>query len=66
MNGNSQKIVAGIIIVMLGWLVAEQRSFRAQVHRDFAEVRADIGDLRERMARLEGLFEGHVKGVRDE
>ncbi len=27
---------------------------RSQVNQDMAEVRSDIGDLRERMARLEG------------
>ena len=31
-----------------------------EVNRDFDDVRADIADLRERMARLEGLFEGHL------
>ena len=31
-----------------------------QIYRDIREVRTDVGELRERMARLEGLFEGHL------
>ena len=33
----------------------------AGIHRDVAGVHRDIGDLRERMARLEGLFEGFTR-----
>ena len=33
----------------------------AGIHRDIAGVHRDIGDLRERMARLEGLFEGFTR-----
>ena len=61
MNGTAQKIVAAIVIAMLGWIVAEQRSFKTQIHADLSEIRNDIADLRERMARLEGLFEGFTK-----
>ena len=39
---------------MLGWVISEQRALRRDVHRDFA-------DLRERMARIEGLFERFTK-----
>ncbi len=39
---------------MLGWVISEQRALGRDVHRD-------IADLRERMARLEGLFEGFTK-----
>lgn len=35
-------------------------SFRA-LRTELAGVRSEIGDLRERMARLEGLFEGFTK-----
>ena len=47
---------------MLGWIVADLRSLKSQVHADFAAVRSDIADLRERMDRLEGLFQGHLEG----
>ena len=40
-------------VALAGLIIAGQR-----------EMRRDIADLRERMARLEGLFEGHV-GVSD-
>ena len=33
------------------------RSVRLELH----DVRADVNDLRERMARLEGLFEGFIR-----
>ena len=33
----------------------------AGIHRDIAGLHRDIGDLRERMARLEGLFEGFTR-----
>ena len=33
----------------------------AGVHRDIAGVHRDVADLRERMARLEGLFEGFTR-----
>lgn len=44
-------VLGTIIVALLGWIVAEQR-----------QMRSDIGDLRERMARLEGLFDGFTKG----
>ena len=31
------------------------------VSTELNDVRTDVGDLRERMARLEGLFEGFIK-----
>lgn len=43
-------ILGTAIVALLGWLVAEQRS-----------LRSDVSDLRERMARLEGLFDGFTK-----
>ena len=33
----------------------------AGIHRDIAEVHRDVVDLRERMARIEGLFEGFTR-----
>ena len=43
-------VLGTVIVALLGWLIAEQRT-----------MRSDISDLRERMARLEGLFEGFTK-----
>ena len=40
-------------VVILGFL--------RNLHRDIAGVHRDVGDLRERMARLEGLFEGFTR-----
>ena len=62
MNGKAQSIVAAVIIAMLGWIVADLLSFKSQVHSDFAAVRSEIADLREHMARLEGLFQGQLEG----
>ena len=68
MDGKGVTIAVGTTSVALGGLILNgQRStnraienMRTQVNRDFAEVRSDIAELRERMARLEGLFEGHL------
>ena len=35
--------------------------FRKEMRADFAAVKNDIAGLRERMARLEGLFDGHLR-----
>ena len=61
MNRMGQSIVAAAILAMLGWIAADLRSLKSQTHADLAEVRGDIADLGERMARLEGLFEGFTK-----
>ena len=37
---------------------ADVAELRAEVRGDMAELRVDVADLRERMARLEGPFEG--------
>ncbi len=50
----------GIIVATIapaGALVPGQWSMR----REISDIRKDIADLRERMARLEGLFEGFTK-----
>lgn len=48
----------GILIIGLAsFVVTGQYSTGAAI----AEVRRDVADLRERMARLEGLFEGFTK-----
>ena len=35
--------------------------FLWNLHRDLAGIHRGIGDLRERMARIEGLFEGFTR-----
>ncbi len=68
MNGKGTVIAIITVGVGLGGLILNGQhttnraieNLRSQVNQDFAEVRANIADLRERMARLEGLFEGHL------
>ena len=47
----------GILILGFLW------KFQRDVHRDIAGVHRYIADLRERMARLEGLFEGFTRST---
>lgn len=54
MNGNAQKVVATVMLAMLGWLIADQRTLRSYVRPEISAVRGDMADLRERMVRLEG------------
>lgn len=57
MNGKGLIIaILGVGISLAGLIVNGQRS----TNRAIAELREDVADLRERMARLEGLFEGHL------
>ena len=55
----SAELIATLAVgAMLGVaLLAAFGSLRSEI----AEVRRDVGDLRERMARLEGLFEGFTR-----
>ena len=48
--------ILGISLVSLGWKVTGD--LRQEIHY----VREGVSDLRERMARLEGLFEGFTRG----
>ncbi|MDE2667797.1 MAG: hypothetical protein OXI69_16765 [Acidobacteriota bacterium] len=48
--------ILGVSLVSLGWKVTGDLS--GEIHL----VREDVADLRERMARLEGLFEGFTRG----
>ena len=36
------------------------------LYRQIGELRRDVGDVRERLAKLEGLFEGFTKRARPE
>ncbi len=49
--------VIGTGVALLGAGAVAYRS----LHGDLVEVRRDVGELRERMARLEGLFEGFTR-----
>ncbi len=55
MNGKGL-IVVSVGIALGGLILNGQRV----TNQAFAEVRSDIANLRERMARLEDLFEGHL------
>ena len=49
--------VAGLILSGLSSIRADISGFRAELR----DVHKDIGDLRERLARLEGMFEGFAR-----
>ena len=60
MSSDTLTIVIAIVgtgIVLAGLIVPSLRDLR----RDIAGIHRDIGDLRERMARLEGLFVGFTR-----
>ena len=52
--------ILGVSLVSLGWKVSSD--IRQELKQEIHYVREDVGDLRERMARLEGLFEGFTRG----
>lgn len=47
----------GALTATLGGLILNGQS---RMNSDIRSLQGDIGELRERMARLEGLFEGHL------
>ena len=49
--------LAGLTLTGLHGVSTELHAVRAELH----DVHTDVGDLRERMARLAGLFEGFIK-----
>lgn len=51
--------VIGVAISLAAVIVPGQRAMR----QEMGEMRRDIGDLRERMARIEGLFEGFTRSA---
>ena len=53
--------IIGAAIALAAVILPGQWAMRRDMHRAFDGVRRDIGGLRERMARLEGLFEGFTK-----
>ena len=52
--------ILGISLLSLGWKVSSD--FRQELKQEIHYVREDVADLGERMARLEGLFEGFTRG----
>ena len=52
--------ILGVSLVSLGWKVSSD--IRQELKQEIRYVREDVAGLRERMARLEGLFEGFTRG----
>ena len=50
--------VIGTGIVILIAIAASNRQLRTELRAELNQVHAEIGQLRERMAKLEGLLEG--------
>lgn len=51
--------ILAVGVALAGLTLTGLRGVRVELH----DVRTDVGDLRERMARLEGLFEGFIRNV---
>ena len=64
MNGKGLLFaILGVGISLGGLIINGQRSTSreiAGIRYEMTEIRKDIAELRERTARLEGLFEGHL------
>ncbi|MYJ75751.1 MAG: hypothetical protein F4089_11900 [Gammaproteobacteria bacterium] len=54
--------VISVGVALAGLMLTGLRAVRVEMH----DLRNDVGDLRKRMARLEGLFEGFTGRVRPE
>ena len=52
--------ILGVALVSFGWKVSSD--IRHELKQEIHYVREDVAGLRERMARLEGLFEGFTRG----
>ena len=50
--------VIGTGVVILIAIAASSRQLRSELRSELSQVHAEIGQLRERMAKLEGLLEG--------
>ena len=62
--------VIGAAIALAAVILSSQRAMRREIgdlrqemRQEIGKVQKDVSDLRERMARLEGLFEGFTKTV---
>ena len=65
-------LTPALVIALFAWQRADLRELRREMNSRFDDVnnRIDqngrqIGDLRERMAKLEGALEGFIAGRRD-
>ena len=61
--------VLAVGVALAGLMLTGLRAVRVEMHDICVEmqvVRSDVADLRERMARLEGLFEGFTGRARTE
>ena len=57
--------LGGLSATLGGFILNGQSTLETAIASNreaIAALQEDVGDLRERMARIEGLFEGHVKG----
>lgn len=54
--------VISVGVALAGLMLTGLRAVRVEMH----DLRNDVGDLRQRMARLEGLFEGFTGRARSE
>ncbi len=52
--------ILGVSLASFGWKVSSD--IRHELKQEIHYVREDVAGLRERMARLEGLFEGFTRG----
>lgn len=51
--------ILAVGVALAGLTLTGLRGVRVELH----DVRTDVADLRERIARLEGLFEGFIRNV---
>ncbi|MDE0456075.1 MAG: hypothetical protein OXI15_02170 [Chromatiales bacterium] len=58
-------LTPALVLALFAWLKHDLRDFRAEFQDFRKEMTREIGDLRERMAKLEGTLEGFVAGRRD-
>ena len=79
MDGLTAWITPALLIGLFAWLRFDMRELRREVrdglrglgkridevHKRFDQVQRELGDLRERMSRLEGALDGFLAGRRD-
>ena len=68
MNGMQELVpwlTPALVIALFAWLRTDLRELRREMNSRFDENGRQIGDLRERMAKLEGALEGFLAGRRD-
>ena len=79
MDGVTAWITPALLIGLFAWLRFDMRELRREVreevrglgtrfddmHKRFDQVQRELGELRERMARLEGALDGFLAGRRD-